>query len=137
MAHGSRAFSLQRLTAGILRARISGGFLQPERMHAQHIAIPWHARIPMRQHLRDSIAQHRGGAQEEVADMRHLQREQIAWVLNDDVAIGADRASLVAVQPPARRSRMGAFTGVRLACPVRQRHRRFLPAAAAPNDLSP
>ena len=69
------------LGSGLGRA-IVAHLLEAEGVHAEREAIARHLFIPGRQHARDAVAQAERIAHEEIADVRDLQREQIARVID-------------------------------------------------------
>jgi hypothetical protein len=90
---------LERLEARVLGTVVEAGFLEPERVHSQHVTVARHRGVPGRQDLRDAVAQHRRLAQQEIAYVRRLQREQVTRVLDDDLAILADGIREIAFEP--------------------------------------
>ncbi len=109
--HGPRiaAVQVQRPPAGLLGTAIQRGLLEPEGVHAEHVAVARHVGAPVRQDLRDAVAQQGRLAVEEVGDMRGLHRDEVARVLDDDVTVEPQRALEVALEPGARRGGVHAF----------------------------
>ncbi|MNT47008.1 hypothetical protein D3C72_1836860 [compost metagenome] len=75
-------------------------------MHAEQVTVARHAVVPVRQHLRDAVAQHRRLPQQEVAQVCHLDCQQVAWIVDHDIAVQPQRAVKLAVQPRARRGQV-------------------------------
>src|SRR5882724_10609278 len=99
-------------TAGFLGARIVAGLFEAEGMHAQHIAATGNGGVPMRQDARDAITQHGRIAQEEIAQMRELDRREIARISDRDTAPLLDSLLELAVMPGPKRGDMTAFAVV-------------------------
>ena len=108
---GARVIGLepQGLPGGRLGPRVVAVFLQAERVHAEHIAIARHARVPVRQHLRDAVAQHFPVAEPKVERVGDLQRQAVARVFDDYRAVTSQREVRVAVEPGARGGGVAAF----------------------------
>ena len=113
--HGPRIamVALQGAPAHVLGTRVQCRLLQAERIHAEDVAVAFRVGIPMRQHLCHPVAQHGRGAEEEVSDVGDLQGEQVAGIVEQDVAVAADRPREVALQPGARRRSVRPFALVR------------------------
>src|SRR5262245_3524747 len=95
--------------AGFLGACIVTRLLQAESMHAQHIAVTGYGFIPMRQDAGDAIAQHRGVAQIEIAQMSELNGGEITRIGNGDATPLFDSTLVIAVMPGAQSRDMAAF----------------------------
>src|SRR5215471_18900760 len=78
---------------------VLASLLKAECMHSFNEAITRYAVIPMRQHTRHAIAEHVGIAQREVAEMRILQSQQVARVLDRGTSPGLDATLPCAVEP--------------------------------------
>ncbi len=109
--HGPRVarIQLQRPPADFLGPRVGSGLLEAEGVHPEHVAAPGRIAPPVRQHLRDAIPQQRGLAEQEVAHVGRLQRQQVARVLDDDVAIAPHGEREVPGQPGTGGHRVGAL----------------------------
>ena len=75
-AQGSRGFERERVAADVLGAGVVAGLLEAEGVHAEQVAVAGHLVVPVRQGLRDAVAQHHRVAEVEVDDVRRLQRER-------------------------------------------------------------
>ncbi|MNL27599.1 hypothetical protein D3C87_1491980 [compost metagenome] len=117
MRHGvdrPRIARVQRhgLAATRLGVFIAIGFLEPEGMHAEQVAVAGHIPVPMGQHLRDAVAQHRRLAEQEIAQMGHLHGEDVARIVDGDVTVRLHRLGESPVQPGARGGQMAALAQV-------------------------
>ena len=103
--HGPAVLPVQgdRLAAACLGLLVIAGFFESERIHPFDEAIARHVAIPVRQHAGNSIAQHVRIAEEEVADMRVLKRQQIARIGDRRAAPQFDRPFPIAVEPRTHR----------------------------------
>ena len=96
----------QRFPGSALRASVIAVLFETERVHAEHVAVAGHVRVPMWQHLGDPVAQHLAVTEPKIQRVRDLQGEAVARVVDNDRAVPFERKLRVAVEPRARRSRM-------------------------------
>ena len=110
---GIAAVQVERPPPGCLGAVVEARFLEPEGVHAEHVAVSRRPGAPVRQHLRHAVAQHGGAAEEEIAEVRELQRQGVARVVVKDRAVALDGGFEIAVEPGARRRDVAALAVVR------------------------
>jgi hypothetical protein len=88
--HGSaRVARVQRKRAAtdLLGLLIVPALLEPERVHAEHIALVRHRFGPVGQDVCHAIAQHPRLIELKVAGVRHAQREAVARIVDQDFAV--------------------------------------------------
>ena len=73
---------LERLARRAFRLGVLVALLQAERLHSKDVRIARHRRAPVRQHARDPVAQVQRVAAQEVHQVRGLQRDGIARVVD-------------------------------------------------------
>ena len=98
---GIARVQLQRPPRALLGAAIVAHLLEAEGVHAQNVAVAGHGLVPVAERAGDAVAQLRGLAEIEVAEMGQLQGQAVARILDGDVAVARDRLLEVAVQPGA------------------------------------
>ena len=103
------------LSTACLRLFVVASLFKAERIHPYNEAIARYVAIPVRQHPGNTIAQHVRITEEEVADMRILERQQIARIGDRRAAPQFDRPFPIAVELCAHRGNMHplAVVGVR------------------------
>ena len=69
------------------RLVVGTAFLESEGMHAENGAAQRIALAPLTEHLRGPVTQHGGMSEQEIHEMRDLQREKIARIFGRDVAV--------------------------------------------------
>ncbi len=99
---GVAPVEVERAAADVLGAHVVRVLLQAEGVHAEQVAVAGHVVVPVRQRLRHAVAQHQRVAEEEIDDVRGLDCDQVARVLDRDRVVELDRALEVAFQPGAR-----------------------------------
>ena len=82
--------------------------LVAERVHRKHARVPRHRGTPLRQHLRDAVAQHAPPAEPEVEGVRDDEGQEVLRLVDDDRAVTLERIARVAREPGARRKRVTA-----------------------------
>ena len=90
------------MAADVLGAGVVAGLLEAEGVHAEQVAVARHFLVPVRQRLRNAVAQQDRVAEVEVDGVRGLDRDEVARVLDRDRAIAVRRQLEAALQPGSR-----------------------------------
>jgi hypothetical protein len=87
--HGPGIARVQRecVAADVLGAGVARVLLEAEGVHAEQVAVARDVLVPVRQRLRDVVAQQDRVAQVEVDDVRGLDRGDVARMLDGDRGI--------------------------------------------------
>ena len=125
-------FEFDGTSTQLFGKRVLPVFLQAERLHAEQVAVPGVARSPGRPGPGDPVVQHHRPSERDITQMRQLQREQVARMVEQVPIEVAVPLVQLAVGPRQQRRMKGTLPFGRLvpagrsSREARLRHRQHL-----------